>query len=552
MIIVDIPTVEERGGRDWYETIPLSIIITQSAIITVCMQDTPVLHPFMEGTIRGFNTYMKTRFILQILYRNATMYLRYLRIIDRESDKLELKLRHSMQNREILMLLELSKTLVYFTTSLKSNEIVMEKLTTLPRLKQYPEDEDLLDDVITENKQAIEMANIYSGVLANMTDAFASIVSNNLNNVMRIFTIISITLSIPTLIFSMYGMNFQEGMLGMPLTDKPWGFAVIIGISGPFGDRHLVPHPVAHVQVTSMMGKARYVAAAACAALLAAGAGACGTSVSVVAEGAAQGPTIAVGVAADQPGLGYLHGGEYSGFDIDVAKYVAKTLGYAEKQIVFKQLSPAMRASALTDGTVDMVVDSFSMDGTHDGEADVAGPYLTVREALLIRSDSASEITGTDSLSDKNRMRGRWKRGGRQHPQPHEKHPHDGGGTRHVSAMHDGADDRRGRRRRRRRRDLGRTGVEQHRPSEDRRRSRHHLVLRHRRQIRTGRAGRANRRRIARHGQGRLVAEGRGRHGQVDRIHARRVHESAEGNGQGPVLRRVRGIGKITAAHVPE
>ena len=231
MIIVDIPTVEERGGRDWYETIPLSIIITQSMIITVCMQDTPVLHPFMEGTIRGFNTYMKTRFILQILYRNATMYLRYLRIIDRESDKLELKLRHSMQNREILMLLELSKTLVYFTTSLKSNEIVMEKITTLPRIKQYPEDEDLLDDVITENKQAIEMANIYSGVLANMTDAFASIVSNNLNNVMRIFTIISITLSIPTLIFSMYGMNFQQGMLGMPLSDKPWGFVVIILIS---------------------------------------------------------------------------------------------------------------------------------------------------------------------------------------------------------------------------------------------------------------------------------------------------------------------------------
>ena len=135
MIIVDIPTVEERGGRDWYETIRCRCIITQSAIITVCMQDTPVLHPFMEGTIRGFNTYMKTRFILQILYRNATMYLRYLRIIDRESDKLELKLRHSMQNREIVMLMELSKTLVYFTTSLKSNEIVMEKLTTLPRLK---------------------------------------------------------------------------------------------------------------------------------------------------------------------------------------------------------------------------------------------------------------------------------------------------------------------------------------------------------------------------------------------------------------------------------
>ena len=225
MIIVDIPTVEERGGRDWYETIPLSIIVT------VCMQDTPVLHPFMEGTIRGFNTFMRSRFILQILYRNATMYLRYLRIIDRESDKLELKLRHSMHNREIMMLMELSKTLVYFTTSLKSNEIVMEKLTTLQRIKQYQDDEDLLDDVITENKQAIEMANIYSGVLANMTDAFASIVSNNMNNVMRIFTIISITLSVPTLIFSMYGMNFQEGMLGMPFTDKPWGFALVVLLS---------------------------------------------------------------------------------------------------------------------------------------------------------------------------------------------------------------------------------------------------------------------------------------------------------------------------------
>lgn len=231
MIIVDIPTVEERDGRDFYETIPLSIIVTNDLIITVCMQDTILLHPFMEGTIRGFNTFMKSRFILQILYRNATMYLRYLRIIDRESDKLELKLRYSMQNREILMLLELSKALVYFATSLKSNEIVLEKLMSLDRVKQYSDDEDLLGDVITENKQAIEMANIYSSVLAGMTDAFGSIVSNNVNNVMRIFTIISISLSVPTLIFSMYGMNFQAGMSGMPLTDKPWGFIAVILLS---------------------------------------------------------------------------------------------------------------------------------------------------------------------------------------------------------------------------------------------------------------------------------------------------------------------------------
>ncbi|RMA45146.1 magnesium transporter CorA family protein [Bifidobacterium sp. wkB344] len=232
MVIVDIPRAEERDGRDYYETIPLSIIVTEDLIVTVCMQDTVLLHPFMDGTIRGFNTFMKSRFILQILYRNATLYLRYLRIIDRESDRLELKLRHSMQNREILMLLELNKTLVYFATSLKSNEIVLEKLTGLERIKRYPDDEDLLGDVITENKQAIEMANIYSSVLSNMTDAFASIVSNNVNNVMRIFTIISISLSVPTLIFSMYGMNFNQGMFGMPFTDKPWGFAVVVILSG--------------------------------------------------------------------------------------------------------------------------------------------------------------------------------------------------------------------------------------------------------------------------------------------------------------------------------
>ncbi len=150
-----------------------------------------------------------------------------------------------------------------------------------------------------------------------------------------------------------------------------------------------------------MGGRIRRVAAAAGAVLMAIGMGGCGTSVSVVTEGAAQGPTIAIGVAADQPGLGWLHGGEYSGFDIDVAKYVAKTLGYAEKQIVFRQLTPDARISSLADGTVDVIVDSFSVDGAHDGEADVAGPYLTVHEALLVRTDDSSAVKGADDLSGK-------------------------------------------------------------------------------------------------------------------------------------------------------
>lgn len=231
LILVDIPSIEERNDKDWYVTIPMGIITTEEVIITVCLEETPVLGAFMDGRVRDFHTYMKTRFILQVLYKNASLFLQYLRIIDKKSGVIEEKLHKSTKNRELIELLELEKSLVYFTTSLRSNEVVLEKLMRNEKIKKYPEDTDLLEDVIIENKQAIEMANIYSGVLANMTDAFASIVSNNLNNVMRIFTIISITLSIPTLIFSMYGMNFDGGMMGMPFTDKPWGFMLIIVIS---------------------------------------------------------------------------------------------------------------------------------------------------------------------------------------------------------------------------------------------------------------------------------------------------------------------------------
>ena len=229
MIIVDIPTVEERGGRDWYETIPLSIIVTENLIITVCMQDTPVLHPFMEGTIRGFNTFMRSRFILQILYRNASLYLHYLRIIDKKSDEVEQKLHKSQRNQELIELLELQKSLVYFTTSLRSNEVVLEKLLKVENIKQYPEDTELLEDVIIENKQAIEMTNIYSGILSGTTEAFASIISNNLNIVMKFLATVTIVMSIPTMIFSAYGMNLKS--FGMPFADNSMGFLYVILLS---------------------------------------------------------------------------------------------------------------------------------------------------------------------------------------------------------------------------------------------------------------------------------------------------------------------------------
>lgn len=229
LILVDIPTIEERNDKDWYGTIPLGIILCDKAIVTVCLEDTPVLTSFMDGRVRNFYTYMKTRFIFQILYRNATLYLNYLRIIDRRSDAIEQKLHEATRNRELIELLELEKSLVFFTTSLKSNEVVLEKLLKSTAIKKYPEDEDLIEDVIVENKQAIEMANIYSGILNGTMDTFASVISNNQNIVMKFLATITIVLSIPTMIASFYGMNVNTE--GMPFADMKWGFVIVIGIS---------------------------------------------------------------------------------------------------------------------------------------------------------------------------------------------------------------------------------------------------------------------------------------------------------------------------------
>lgn len=227
LILVDIPSVEEGQGRDRYITIPMAIIVTELNIITVCLEETPVLKSFKDGRVKDFYTYKKTRFILQILYRNAAVYLQYLRVIDRKSEEIESRLHISTntKNKELIAMLELEKSLVYFSTSLRSNEVVLEKLLRNKSIKQYPEDTELLEDVIVENKQAIEMANIYTGILSSMTDSVASIISNNLNVVMKLMTTITIVMSIPTMIASFYGMNVGGIYPGQ---NNPYGFILVI------------------------------------------------------------------------------------------------------------------------------------------------------------------------------------------------------------------------------------------------------------------------------------------------------------------------------------
>lgn len=230
MILVNIPIVEAlTDEKELYNTLPLSIITVNDAVITVCSQDTPILHQFTKGKVKDFHTNMKSRFIFQLLHKIASFYLLYLRIIDRKSEEVETKLHKSTRNQELIELLKLEKSLVYFTTALRSNEVVLEKLMRLESIKKYPDDADLLEDVIVENRQAIEMANIYSGILSGTMDAFASVISNNLNIVMKILAVITIVMSIPTMIFSAYGMNLQLG--GMPFAQNPYGFLIIVAIA---------------------------------------------------------------------------------------------------------------------------------------------------------------------------------------------------------------------------------------------------------------------------------------------------------------------------------
>ncbi|MBQ7201080.1 MAG: magnesium transporter CorA family protein [Eubacterium sp.] len=224
MVLVDIPTHDEE---DHYETIPLGIYLTKDFIITICLQDSSILRSFAKQRVKEFYTFKRTRFLFQLLYRNATTYLRYLRIIDRKSDKIEEQLQKSQKNSELLELMGLEKSLVYFTTSLRSNEVVLEKLLRTDKVKKYPDDEDLLEDVIVENKQAIEMANIYTGILNGVMGTFASVISNNQNGVMKVLAIMTIVLSIPTIISGFYGMNFDN----IPFAHEPMGFIITIAVA---------------------------------------------------------------------------------------------------------------------------------------------------------------------------------------------------------------------------------------------------------------------------------------------------------------------------------
>ena len=227
LFVIDTPTVEKREDTHMYTTVPLGMIIVRDDFfITVSLRTNKIIKDIEKGKVKHVQTYKKSRFLLKILFENSARFLSYLKQINKESEIAEHILKSSTRNEELLKMMNLEKGLVYFQTSLKSNELVMEKTMRGKIIKLYEEDEDILDDAIVENRQAIEMAKIYNDILNSTMDTYASIISNNLNDVMKFLTSITIILAVPTLISSFWGMN-----VALPFAHSPSGFVVMVLIS---------------------------------------------------------------------------------------------------------------------------------------------------------------------------------------------------------------------------------------------------------------------------------------------------------------------------------
>ena len=224
LILVDIPSAEIRNNRNTYTTIPLGILLHPDAVITVCAEDTSILRQFIERRVRDFSTKKQMRFLYQILYNTCLLYQSLLRSIDRKRTEIEERInQEDTEDEDLIDLHELESNLVYFATSLRANGVVLDRLTRYGRLKMYEEDQELLEDVVIENRQAIEMTSIYRDIINGTRELLSTVINNRLNNAMKYLAAITIVMSIPTIISGLWGMN-----VFVPLAEIPHGFAIIV------------------------------------------------------------------------------------------------------------------------------------------------------------------------------------------------------------------------------------------------------------------------------------------------------------------------------------
>lgn len=228
LVVIDTPYLEAGEVSHTYTTYPLGIIISENNyVITVSPKKINILSDFKQNKVKDFRTAKKIRFLIQILLKTSNFYLRALKQVNEDIERKEEVLKKSTENKDLIDLLQIEKTLVYFITSLKANDLVLEKLSKGTILPLYEGDKDLLEDAIIENKQAIEMSEINRDILSSITDTYATIVSNNLNNIMKFLAGATIVLSIPTMISSFLGMNIPLGII----STSPYSFLGIIIVS---------------------------------------------------------------------------------------------------------------------------------------------------------------------------------------------------------------------------------------------------------------------------------------------------------------------------------
>ena len=226
LIVIDAPVLSEDED-DEFVTYPLGIILCKKCLITISVRKVTVLYDFRHNLVNDFDTSKKSRFLIQILSKTAAEYLKILNQIYKNIEKKEDKLEKSTKNEDLLDLLAAQKSLVYFTTSLKENDAVLERLATGKIIKLFNDDSELLEDALIENRQAIDMANIYRGIASNITSTYATVVSNNLNDIMKFLTSVTIVLSIPTMISSFMGMNVGFGTFD----DNPLAWLILLVFS---------------------------------------------------------------------------------------------------------------------------------------------------------------------------------------------------------------------------------------------------------------------------------------------------------------------------------
>ena len=227
LFIIDVPIIEKENDVEIYTTMPVGVIFVRDEyVITVSLKENDIIKKMERIVGKKVITYKKSQFLFQLFYENSSAFLKLLKEINKKTEHIERTLKKDLKNEDLLKMLNLEKALVYITTSLKSDEVVMEKTLRGKIIKLYEEDEDLLEDAIVENKQAIEMSKIYSDILNETMDMYASIISNNINDIMKFLTSITIILAIPTLVASLWGMNVP-----VPFQNYKYGFPVLLAVS---------------------------------------------------------------------------------------------------------------------------------------------------------------------------------------------------------------------------------------------------------------------------------------------------------------------------------